>query len=108
GGAMPLWSRSGNELFYVTSTPGAPIAALMRVEIPRSAAFTPGMPQKLFDWPYYRAGTGTNLGRTYDISPDGRRFLVIKRDTPPNQAAQPNLVVVQNWFEELKKLVPAR
>jgi len=43
--------------------------------------------------------------RSYDITPDGKRFLIRKptRDTPTD-VTQLNLV--QNWFEELKRLCP--
>jgi hypothetical protein len=47
--------------------------------------------------------------RTYDVSPDGRRFLMIKSlnaAVPASAAVQ--IVVVQNWFEELKRLAPAK
>ena len=43
-------------------------------------------------------------GRFYDIHPDGRRFLMFKGSSRP--APRTHLVVVQNWFEELKRLVP--
>jgi hypothetical protein len=51
-------------------------------------------------------------GRTYDVSPDGKRFLMIK-DLPPTSTSSssppsPQLVVVINWFEELKARVPAK
>jgi hypothetical protein len=43
----------------------------------------------------------------YDVSPDGRRFLMIKEARPAGEAPPPpQLVVVQNRFEELKRLVP--
>jgi hypothetical protein len=43
----------------------------------------------------------------YDVSPDGRRFLMIKKAQPDGEAPPPpQLVVVQNWHEELKRLVP--
>jgi hypothetical protein len=45
-------------------------------------------------------------GRTCDVSPDGRRFLMIKPVIDP--ASPPSLVVVHNWFEELNRLVPRR
>ena len=45
---------------------------------------------------YFAAGT------TYDVAPDGERFLVVKRA----DNAQPYVVVVLNWFEELKQRVP--
>jgi hypothetical protein len=44
-------------------------------------------------------------GRTYDISPDGRRFLMIKENRSAETGPR-NLVVVQNWFEELRQRVP--
>ena len=44
--------------------------------------------------------------RNYDVSADGQRFLMVKQ--PANQAAAPQIVVVQNWFEELKRLVPVK
>ena len=48
-------------------------------------------------------------GRTYDVSPDGKRFLMIKPGGRAEQtAAPPSLIVVQNWFEELKRLVPVK
>ena len=43
-----------------------------------------------------------NPARHYDVSPDGRRFLMIK-DSP--SATPASLVVVQHWFEELKARV---
>jgi len=48
-----------------------------------------------------------NLGRTYDISQDGQRFLIVKPVNALN-APPPQLVVVQHFDEELKRLVPAK
>ena len=46
--------------------------------------------------------------RTYDVSLDGQRFLMIKDAAGPDQSASPpRIVVVQNWLEEVKRLVPA-
>jgi hypothetical protein len=43
----------------------------------------------------------------FDVSRDGRRFLLIKAGEGTEQAAPPlQIVVVQNWFEELKRLAP--
>jgi len=47
--------------------------------------------------------TGIRPGRTYDVSLDGQRFLVIK---PANDAGAPQINIVHGWFEELKRLVP--
>ena len=49
------------------------------------------------------------IGRSFDISPDGLRFLMIKEGVADTAGAQQNRVVfVQNWSEELKRLVPAK
>ena len=46
-------------------------------------------------------------GRQYDISPDGKRFLMIKEAGETEETSAPTqLIVVENWFEELKRLVP--
>jgi hypothetical protein len=58
-------------------------------------------PTRLFEGRYY-VGDAANVGRTYDVSPDGRRFLMMKADT----TTPTNIVVVQNWFSELTRLVP--
>ena len=95
GGTRPLWSRNGQELFYL-----APTGALMSVAIRGGATWTASAPARLFEGAYFSPPTGA-IGRTYDVSPDGKRFLMIK-----SAAGTGRIVVVQNWFEELKRLVP--
>lgn len=45
------------------------------------------------------------FGRTYDVSPDGERFLMIKEHEDVERES-PEIVMVLNWLEELKRLVP--
>ncbi|MBI3049744.1 MAG: PD40 domain-containing protein [Acidobacteria bacterium] len=100
GGTRPLWARDSRELFYLGLD-----GALMRVPVDAAGtAWNAGTPMKLLESRYF--GTGSNPGRTYDISPDGQRFLMIKVAGTDQTAAPPHIVVVQNWFEELKRLVP--
>jgi hypothetical protein len=47
-------------------------------------------------------------GRTYDVSPDGQRFLMITAPGTDASPAPPSIIVVQNWFEELTRLVPTK
>ena len=99
GGTRPLWSRNGKELFYVSAD-----GALMRVPVEASGAtWNGGTPMKLLDRRYF---TGGGASRTYDVFPDGSRFLMIKAPETDAGAAPPALIVVQHWDEELKRLVP--
>ena len=103
GGSRPLWARDGKELFYLS-----PTGALMVVPVHGERAWRAGTPSKLFDGHYYYGGVGTP-DRPYDVSPDGRRFLMIKNAENPNRAnAGSRIVVVENWFEELKRRVPLK
>ena len=100
GGVQPLWARNGRELFFV-----APDEALMTVPVElRSASWTAGTPTKLLEGRYYTGG-GTQFSRHYDVTPDGQRFLVLKESGDEASTSQ-NISVVQNWTEELKRLVP--
>ena len=103
GGTQPLWSRNGQELFYL-----APSGALMSVQMEAAASWRASLPEKVIERGYYR-GIGRNVARTYDVSLDGKRFLMIKEVGGPNQVPAPSsLIVVQNWHEELKRLVPTK
>jgi len=96
GGTRPLWSRDGRELFYL-----APGARLMAVSVETETDFVAGNAEEVFGG--YFSGEGVSGGRTYDISPDGERFLMIKESAGGDSA---EFILVQNWFEELKRLVP--
>jgi serine/threonine-protein kinase len=106
GGRQPLWARSGEELFYLD-----PTGSIMRVSVAKNAAsFTAAAPVKLVGGTgYYYAWNDVNRGRTYDVSADGQRFVRIK---PGSDADRGNdlkrFVIVQNWAEELKRLVPTK
>ena len=104
GGSRPLWARNGQELFYLS-----PTGALMRVGIERGPSWTVTTPSMLLkeNDAYFRVPPGY-YSRTYDISPDGQRFLMIKAAGAEAGAAHPSIVVVQNFGEELKAMVPVR
>jgi hypothetical protein len=76
-----------------------------------TTTFSAGNPTKILDTRYYAGSTVAGLDlRGYDISPDGQRFLMIK-DAPAEQTSTTtpaSMVVVLNWFEELKARVPAK
>jgi eukaryotic-like serine/threonine-protein kinase len=100
GGSMPLWSGDGRELFYVSSD-----GAMMITRVEAGRTWVAGTPVQLFRGDYlFTTGAAT---RTFDIAPDGKRFLMIKDIETPN-APQASIVVVEHWFEELKRLAPTK
>jgi serine/threonine-protein kinase len=100
GGRQPVWARDGRALFYRDFA-----GAVMSVPISTATTFEPAAPRKVFDGAAFAGDGSSASGRTYDVAADGR-FLMIKRATP--DSGGPSLVVVQNWFEELDHLLPAR
>jgi serine/threonine-protein kinase len=103
GGTRPLWAPSGQELVYV-----APTGALMRVGVERGPSWAATTPTLLVKEGYVTTPGGT-IGRAYDLSPDGQRFLMIKEGGGADQtAAPPQLIVVQHFDEELRRLVPTK
>ena len=91
GGTEPRWNQNGRELFYLNGT------RLMAVDLDTDADLTLGKPRQLFE-------RSSGLGN-YDIAPDGQHFAIIEpREIEPPPPTQ--LILVQNWFQELKRLVP--
>jgi hypothetical protein len=71
---------------------------MMAVEIQTTPAFHVGKPKFLFE---------RNLSNGYDVTRDGKQFLVVKGQDPrPTTSDQLNVVV--NWFEELRRRAPIR
>jgi len=94
GGAVPVWARNGRELFYLSSRQD-----MVSVEIHPGSSFSAGEPRVLFSAAGYNLGGASGI---FDVSPDGRRFLLVR---PLTGVAETELVLVQNWFEELKARV---
>ena len=63
-----------------------------------------GRPQVLFE---FAMNVAPYMARPYDIAPDGR-FLIIRSGQAAGGGTAQNLVVVQNWFEDLKARVPTK
>ncbi len=97
GGTRPLWARDGRELFYLN-----PGGRLMAVSVRTDPSLDFGNPDIVFEQTYY----STFAGRTYDVSPDGERFLMIKEGGAGDETPAVELTLVQNWLDELKRLVP--
>ena len=98
GGTRPVWARSGRELFYLDGA-----RAVTSVPVQTAPSFSAGTPTKLFDGPYFTAFAN----RTYDVTPDAQRFLMIKDNVSLDETSTPqSFVVVLNWAEELKAKAP--
>jgi serine/threonine-protein kinase len=105
GGTRPAWARSGRELFYYVGPTRGP-GKIMAVSVQPGTTLAFGTPQVVVAGQYL----APQMGRTYDVSPDGKKFLLIK-DAPSTSSSAPppsQLVVVLNWFEELKARAPAK
>jgi Tol biopolymer transport system component len=97
GGTEAVWNRNGRELFYRSGN------KMMAVDITAQPSFSAGKPHLLFEGPYLPTpATFPN----YDVSLDGQRFLMLK-PAEKTQAQTTQITVVLNWFEELKRRVPA-
>jgi serine/threonine-protein kinase len=97
GGGEPLWSRDGRELFYRTE------AGVMAVSVSTTSGFAAGTPSPVVSGQYERGI------RSYDISRDGTRFLMLKAaagtEARSGPAGSRHIVVVQNWFAVLNARV---
>ncbi len=93
GGDDPVWSPNGRELFYRRGD------ALIGVNVQTSPAFSMESQKRLFESHHGMAGTGRN----YDISPDGRYFVMVRTEGAP---IAPRLNMVLNWFGELNSTAP--
>jgi Tol biopolymer transport system component len=109
GGAQPLWSRDGKELFYL-----GPTNALMSVRLQQGSEWRAAAPIRVLDLPAARRGSPVGgTGRSYDVGSDGRFVFVTesRRDADRARDASPDtraLIVVLNWGEELKQRLPGR
>ncbi len=103
GGSNPLWSPDGRELFYRIGD------AVMAVPLQTDPVFNPGVPKTLFQGAY--VAPGSDRSSVWDISPDGKRFLMMKETGASGEAAAEGprrINIVVNWFEELKQRVPIK
>jgi len=97
GGAQPVWSPDGKELFYRSGN------KMMVVSIQtQGQTLLAGSPRVLFEGQY--VSHSTPVGLAYYDTDDGERFLMLKEENLLETQGQINVVL--NWFEELKRLVP--
>jgi serine/threonine protein kinase/Tol biopolymer transport system component len=100
GGDQPMWAPDGKQLFYLKGN------RLMSVDLNGESGMHATKPRVLFERAVSPSAADSGLwGHTYAVFPDGKRFLFVDNGVQPEVR---ELRVVLNWFEELKRLVPAK
>ena len=95
GGVEPVWSGDGRELFYRADD------TMMAVDVSLSTPISFGKPHALFEGSYV---FGATEGQEFDVTRDRSRFLMLK----PQRVFEPiPLTVIVNWFDDLRRRVPA-
>jgi len=98
GGSEPIWSKDGTQLFYRQEE------QVWVVDVRTKGGFSAGKPRQLFEKEGF--GSGGPL-RIWDPWPGGQGFLMVKySETKPQPVTE--MILVQNWIEELKRLVPVK
>ena len=95
GGQSPLWSPLGEELFYRSGP------TIQAVSVDTNASLSIEAAESVYDGAFF-----LDVGTQWDVDPTGQRFVVIKNAEPTGEEAPEQLHFVQNWFAELKALVP--
>ena len=101
GGFAPAWRRDGREIYYTLGIDGTTRMMAVPISV-GDGKLTVGPAQRLFEGRFGSSGPS----RGYDVTDDGRRFLMVRLvDSPPPPPSQ--MVLVANFAEELKRLAPA-
>jgi len=97
GGSYPVWAPNGRELYYRRNKD-----EMWVVDIATEPTFKAGKPRLLFKSEPYKV---SSPNRNHDLHPDGTRFLMVQ-NLPQTPQPATEIILVQNWFEELKRLCP--
>ena len=97
GGYYPLWSPSGDAIYFR----GLDGREVWSVPVTTTPTLRGGAPVVLFEGDYFM-----NVAGAYSLEANGERFLMMKLESSTGSASLSTIVLVRNWFEELKRLVP--
>jgi Tol biopolymer transport system component len=104
GGMAPAWSADGTRLFYYTPPSPGSASLMITVTVRYDPELSLGPPTELFPLPERFIGLG--VARSYELHPDGRRFLVGVWSEQERPEPITRLTLVHNWFAELERLIP--
>ncbi|MEQ1761211.1 MAG: protein kinase [Vicinamibacterales bacterium] len=94
GGIMPAWRRDGRELYFLN-----PSGAMMAAPVTTAGdTFEPGAPVVLFPTRIVGGGVDAQIGRQYDVAPDGR--FLINTELPGDVTP---ITLIQNWNPDATK-----
>lgn len=100
GGVGPVWTRGGSEIVYVDGQ-GRMVAVAVRSRGNDAIDFS--KPEPLFT---LRNGLGPGDDRVWDVTSDGKRFLVgVGDEVVKGPERAPELILIQNWADELTRIV---
>jgi serine/threonine protein kinase len=103
GGTRPAWDPSERKMFYLDRQNRLTAVSVQET----NSTLTVGAPKTLLESAYF-SDAGPAPGRPYDLSSDGRFLMIKENATHDGRATPASITVVQNWYEELKRLVPAK
>ena len=95
GGTEPVWSRDGKTLYFRKGD------TLFATDVQTESIFAAGRPRELLRSNFAAGPRGT---AGYDVSPDGKRFVVFRTNDVGNEV---EVKLIFNWFDELRALEAA-
>ncbi len=100
GGAYPMWSRNGHELFFETLDNHIMVAAYTE----KGDSFVADKPRA---WSEKQIGGIVNNVKNVDLAPDDKRIVALMPvETAEGQKAQNQVIFLENFFDELRRKVP--
>ena len=95
GGRLPRWAPDGRTLYFIAGM------TLMSVSAGTGASWVASNPTPVLSHPDLMIES--TFGALYDVSRDGRRFVLVKTVSSPQVNEGARLLVIQNWQEEMKR-----
>jgi serine/threonine-protein kinase len=97
GGASPVWSRAGNELFFIDGDQYMAVAQVLATSV---STFSIGRVTQLFDASGFEFD---GFHQSFDVTPDGNEFFFVARRRTGDLDSEPKIVWVENWFTDLEE-----
>jgi serine/threonine-protein kinase len=99
GGNEPRWAHDGRELFFTFGGGASSAPIIWAASVQPGATFVAARPAVVLKLP-------STSSFAYDVAPDGRFLLHRNASATREETSKPQIVMVQNWFDELKAQVP--